>query len=116
MDLLEIGGIVPPSPTKYDISFGEINGTEEMLENGDTYIERIKSGIPTISVSWVNLKEADALEIMQAVTLNARFDCKYCYMGTVETGYFRCKSPKVTLKLDTGTDRYFDVALTLDGC
>lgn len=116
MDLLEIGGVVPPSPTKYDISFGEINGTEEILENGDTYIERIKSGVPSISVSWVNLKESDALAVIRAATVNARFDCKYFYMGMVETGYFRCKSPKVTLKLDTGTDRYFDVALTLDGC
>lgn len=111
--LLVLNGYTPPSPTKYDVDFESINGAEEQLENGYTYVEQTRAQVPKISVGWANLVESDAEAILNAVR-PALITCQY-YFGGQRTDIFRCKNPKLTLKLENGAERYYDVSLTLEG-
>lgn len=113
MDLIVINGYTPPAPDKYDVDFNNINGAEEQLENGYTYIEQTRSQAPSVSVGWTNIVEADAVAILEAIK-PALFECKY-FFGELKTDTFKCKSPKLTLKLINGADRYYNLSLVLEG-
>ena len=113
MDLIKINGLIPPSPSKYDVDFRNVNGTEEQLENGYDYIEQVRGQVPTISLAWVNIKESDAVNILNAVRV-ATFTCEY-FFGSIKSDTFKCASPKLTLKLIGENTRYYDLSLTLEG-
>lgn len=113
MDLIKINGLIPISPSKYDVSFQNVNGAEEQLENGYTYIEQIRVQAPNISLAWVNIDEQDAIDILNAVS-PATFTCDY-FFGSVKSDTFKCKNPSLALKLIDGDKRYYDLGLTLEG-
>ena len=113
MDLIVINGYTPPSPDKYDVDFKNINGADEQLENGYSYIEQTRAQVPSISLAWTNIIESDAIAILGAVNL-ATFPCKY-FFGTMKEDIFKCSSPKLTLKLVDGDTRYYDLSLNLEG-
>lgn len=113
MDLIIINEYTPPSPNKYDVDFKNINGEDEQLENGYSYIEQTRSQVPSISLAWTNLLEEDAAAILEAVR-PATFTCNY-FFGTMKEDIFKCSSPKLTLKLVYGDKRYYDLNLTLEG-
>ena len=113
MDLIIINGYKPPAPSKFDVDFSNINGASEQLENGYSYIEQVRSQVPTISLAWTNIIESDAVAILNAVSL-ATFPCKY-FFGSVKEDVFKCSSPKLTLKLVDGDTRYYNLSLTLEG-
>ena len=113
MDLIIINGYTPPSPNKYDVDFKNINGTSEQLENGYSYIEQTRAQVPSISLSWTNIVESDAVAILKAVKL-ATFPCKY-FFGELKDDMFKCNSPKLSLKLVDGDTRYYDLSLKLEG-
>ena len=113
MDLIVLNGYTPPCPAKYDVDFKDINGAEEKLENGYTYVEQTRPQVPSISVAWTNLLEADAIAIIEAVK-PPTFPCKY-FFGDMRDDIFECTSPKLTLKLINGDNRYYDLDLKLEG-
>ena len=113
MDLIVINGYTPPSPTKYDVDFKNINGASEQLENGYSYIEQTRAQVPSISLSWTNIVESDAVAILGAVK-SATFPCKY-FFGEMKEDTFKCNSPKLTLKLVDGDTRYYNLSLKLEG-
>jgi hypothetical protein len=113
MDLIIINGYTPPSPNKYDVDFKNINGANEQLENGYSYIEQTRTQVPNISLAWNNIVETDAVAILNAVNL-ATFPCKY-FFGELKEDIFKCSSPKLTLKLVDGDTRYYDLSLKLEG-
>lgn len=113
MELIIINGYTPPSPNKYDVDFKNINGANEQLENGYSYIEQTRSQVPSISLAWNNIVETDAVAILEAVNL-ATFPCKY-FFGELKDDIFKCSSPKLTLKLVDGDTRYYDLSLKLEG-
>ena len=113
MDLIIINGYTPPSPDKYDVDFKNINGASEQLENGYSYIEQTRAQVPSISLSWTNIVESDAVAILGAVKL-AKFPCKY-FFGELKDDMFKCNSPKLSLKLVDGDTRYYDLSLKLEG-
>ena len=113
MDLIVINGYTPPSPNKYDVDFKNINGADEQLENGYSYIEQTRAQVPSISISWTNIIESDAIAILEAVEL-ATFTCQY-FFGKMKEDIFKCSSPKLTLKLVDGDTRYYDLSLKLEG-
>ena len=113
MNLIIINGYPPPSPDKYDVDFKNINGAEEQLENGYSYIEQTRAQVPSISLNWTNIAEADAVGILSAVK-PATFTCKY-FFGEMKEDTFKCSSPKLTLKLVDGDARYYNLSLTLEG-
>ena len=113
---LVIGGVAAPSATKYDLTYNEINGAEEMFENGSAFIERIKNKVPSISASWTNLSGDDAKTIIDAVTENPIFDVQYLEFGGMQSSNMRCKRQKVTLKYYNGSSNVYDVSITLEGC
>ena len=113
MDLIVINGYTPPSPDKYDVDFKNINGADEQLENGYSYIEQTRTQVPSISLSWINIIESDAIAILNAVE-PATFTCQY-FFGSMKEDIFKCSSPKLTLKLVDGDTRYYDLSLTLEG-
>lgn len=113
MDLIKINGLIPISPSKYDVSFRNVNGAEEQLENGYTYIEQIRVQAPSISLAWVNIEEQDAIDILNAVS-PATFTCDY-FFGSIKTDTFKCKNPSLSLKLIDDYKRYYDLGLTLEG-
>lgn len=113
MDLIIINGYTPPSPNKYDVDFKNINGANEQLENGYSYIEQTRTQVPSISLAWNNIVEIDAVAILNAVNL-ATFPCKY-FFGELKEDIFKCSSPKLTLKLVDGDTRYYDLSLKLEG-
>ena len=113
MNLIMINGYTPPSPNKYDVDFKNINGASEQLENGYSYIEQTRSQVPSISLSWTNLVESDAVAILEAVNF-ATFPCKY-FFGEIKEDIFKCNSPKLTLKLVDGDTRYYNLSLKLEG-
>ena len=113
MDLIVINGYTPPSPNKYDVDFKNINGADEQLENGYSYIEQTRAQVPSISISWTNIIESDAIAILEAVEL-ATFTCQY-FFGSMKEDIFQCSSPKLSLKLVDGDTRYYDLSLTLEG-
>ena len=113
MDLIVINGYTPPSPDKYDVDFKNINGADEQLENGYSYIEQTRTQVPSISLSWINIIESDAIAILNAVE-PAIFPCKY-FFGSMKEDIFKCNSPKLTLKLVDEDTRYYDLSLTLEG-
>ena len=113
MDLIKINGLIPVSPSKYDVSYQKNYGTEEQLENGYTYIEQVRSQVPSISLSWVNIEEQDAISILSAVSPTT-FNCEY-FFGAMKTDVFKCKSQSLSLKLVEGEKRYYNLSLTLEG-
>lgn len=113
MDLIKINGLTPPSPSKYDVDFRNVNGAEEQLENGYNYIEQIRGQVPTISLAWVNISESDAVNIL-SVTKPATFTCEY-FFGSMKSDTFKCANPKLSLKLVHENVRYYDLSLTLEG-
>ena len=113
MDLIIINGLTPISPSKYDVSFKNVNGAEEQLENGYTYIEQIRTQSPSISLAWVNIEEQDAIDILNAVR-PATFSCDY-FFGTMKTDIFKCNNPSLSLKLIENDKRYYNLSLTLEG-
>ena len=113
MNLIIINGYTPPSPDKYDVDFKNINGADEQLENGYSYIEQTRAQVPSISLAWTNIIESDAIAILDAVE-PATFPCKY-FFGTMKEDIFQCNSPKLSLKLVDGDTRYYDLSLTLEG-
>ena len=113
MDLIVINGYTPPSPNKYDVDFKNINGADEQLENGYSYIEQTRAQVPSISLAWTNIIESDAIAILEAVEL-ATFTCQY-FFGSMKEDIFQCSSPKLSLKLVDGDTRYYDLSLTLEG-
>ena len=113
MDLIVINGYTPPSPNKYDVDFKNINGADEQLENGYSYIEQTRTQVPSISLSWTNIIESDAISILNAVE-PATFTCQY-FFGSMKEDIFQCNSPKLSLKLVDGDTRYYDLSLKLEG-
>ena len=113
MDLIVINGYTPPSPDKYDVDFKNINGADEQLENGYSYIEQTRTQVPSISLSWTNIIESDAIAILNAVE-PATFTCQY-FFGSMKEDIFQCNSPKLSLKLVDGDTRYYDLSLKLEG-
>ena len=113
MDLIVINGYTPPSPDKYDVDFKNINGADEQLENGYSYIEQTRAQVPSISLAWTNIIESDAIAILNAVE-PATFTCQY-FFGSMKEDIFQCNSPKLSLKLVDGDTRYYDLSLTLEG-
>ena len=113
MNLIIINGYTPPSPDKYDVDFKNINGADEQLENGYSYIEQTRTQVPSISLSWINIIESDAIAILDAVE-PATFTCQY-FFGSMKEDIFKCSSPKLTLKLLDGNTRYYDLSLKLEG-
>ena len=113
MNLIIINGYTPPSPDKYDVDFKNINGADEQLENGYSYIEQTRAQVPSISLSWTNIIESDAIAILNAVE-PATFTCKY-FFGSMKEDIFQCNSPKLSLKLVDGNTRYYDLSLNLEG-
>ena len=113
MDLIVINGYTPPSPDKYDVDFKNINGADEQLENGYSYIEQTRTQVPSISLAWTNIIESDAIAILEAVE-PATFTCQY-FFGSLKEDIFQCNSPKLSLKLVDGDTRYYDLSLKLEG-
>ena len=113
MDLIIINGYTPPSPNKYDVDFKDINGASEQLENGYSYIEQTRAQVPSISLSWTNIIESDAIAILNAVE-PATFTCQY-FFGSMKEDIFQCNSPKLSLKLVDRDVRYYDLSLKLEG-
>ena len=113
MDLIVINGYTPHSPDKYDVDFKNINGADEQLENGYSYIEQTRTQVPSISLSWTNIIESDAIAILNAVE-PATFTCQY-FFGSLKEDIFQCNSPKLSLKLVDGDTRYYDLSLKLEG-
>ena len=113
MDLIVINGYTPPSPNKYDVDFKDINGANEQLEDGYSYIEQTRAQVPSISLAWTNVIESDAIAILNAIK-PATFTCQY-FFGSMKEDTFKCSSPKLTLKLVDGDARYYDLSLTLEG-
>ena len=113
MDLIKINGLTPPSPSKYDVDFKNVNGAEELLESGYDYIEQVRGQVPSISLAWVNIKEEDAGNILDSVK-DATFPCEY-FFGSMKSDTFKCANPKLSLKLVHGNTRYYDLSLTLEG-
>ena len=113
MDLIVINGYTPHSPDKYDVDFKNINGADEQLENGYSYIEQTRTQVPSISLSWTNIIESDAIAILNAVE-PATFTCQY-FFGSMKDDIFQCNSPKLSLKLVDEDTRYYDLSLKLEG-
>ena len=113
MDLIIINGYKPPAPSKFDVDFSDVNGASEQLENGYSYIEQVRSQVPTISLAWTNIVEADATAILKAVEPSL-FTCQY-FFGTNKEDVFKCTNSKLTLKLINDNVRYYDLSLTLEG-
>lgn len=113
MDLIKINGLIPVSPSKYDVAYQKNYGAEEQLENGYTYIEQVRSQVPNISLSWVNIEEQDAIDILNAVS-PATFECEY-FFGVLKVDTFKCKSQSLSLKLVERDKRYYNLGLTLEG-
>ena len=113
MALIIINGYTPPSPVVFEVSFSNVNGASEKLENGYEYIEQVRTQVPSISLAWTNIAEEDAAAIIAAVQ-PATFPCSY-FFGTMKTDNFKCESPKLKLKLINGNNRYYDLSLELEG-
>ena len=113
MDLIIINGYKPPAPSTSDVAFSDVNGAREQLENGYSYIEQVRSQVPTISLAWTNIVEADAIAILKAVEPSL-FPCQY-FFGTNKEDIFKCTNSKLTLKLINDNVRYYDLSLTLEG-
>lgn len=113
MDLIIINGYKPPAPSKFDVDFSNINGAIEQLENGYSYIEEVRSQVPTISLDWINIIEVDAIAILKAIEPSL-FTCQY-FFGTNKEDIFKCTNSKLTLKLINNGVRYYNLSLTLEG-
>ena len=113
MDLIMINGYKPTAPSKFDVDFSNINGAIEQLENGYSYIEQVRSQVPTISLAWTNIVEADAIAILKAVE-PPLFLCQY-FFGTNKEDIFKCSNQKLTLKLINDGVRYYNLSFTLEG-
>ena len=113
MDLIIINGYKPPAPSKFDVDFSNINGAIEQLENGYSYIEEVRSQVPTISLEWINIIEVDAIAILKAIEPSL-FTCQY-FFGTNKEDIFKCTNSRLTLKLINNGVRYYNLSLTLEG-
>lgn len=114
MDLIKLNNYIPPAPSTYDVDYSDVNGEESGLEDGTTYIERIRSDVPEIKVGWTNLTQAEVTAITNEVASDT-ITVQY-YYGTTKTAAMRAGNRALKLKfIDSKGNTYWNLTFTLKG-
>ena len=118
MDLIKLNDYTPPSPSTYDIEFSDVNGEESQLEDGTTYIERVRSDVPNIKVGWTNI-DKNVVKAITNQTSNDTVTVRYFAGDSVREGaIMRVSSRSLKLKhIETETSgmSYWDLSFELKG-
>lgn len=114
MNLIKLNNYTPSAPTVYNIDYSDVNGEEAGLEDGTTYLEKIRADVPEIKIGWTNLTE----EEVTAITNEASSDsiAVVYFYGTEKTASMRSGNRSLKLKCidDNGNTRW-DLSFTLKG-
>ena len=114
MDLIKLNDYTPPSPSTYEVTYSDINGEKSQVEDGTTYIERIRTDVPKIKVGWKNLTQEQAIAITNQ-TASDTVNISYFY-GEIKTALMTVGSRTLKLKLRTEDDKTFwDLSFDLEG-
>ena len=114
MELLVLNGYKTPPPSKYDIEYSDVNGEKTQVEDGTTYIEQVRSDIPSISVGWTCLSQEQVTAITEAMagdTVAVQY-----YYGEMKTAVMTTSERSLKLKFIDGSGKtYWNLSFTLEG-
>ena len=114
MNLIIIDGITLPAPSTYEVTYKDIDGEKTQVEDGTTFIERVRSDIPIIKVGWTNLTEVQATLITN-LTANAIVSVEYFY-GELKSAEMTVSDRALKLKhIETSNKTYWDLSFSLEG-
>lgn len=114
MELLKLNNYTPPNPSSYDIDFSDVNGEETKVEDGTTYIEQVREGVPQVKVSWTNLTQAQVTAITNEISGDT-VEVQY-YYGTMQTATMTKSNRSLKLKnIDSSGNTYWNLSVTLKG-
>lgn len=114
MWLIKLNEYIPPNPAVYEIKYSDVKGTEDKLEDGTTYTEQIRGGVPEIKVGWTNLTQDEVEKITEEVN-NDIVTVQY-FFGTVHTATMTKSDRDLKLKsIDSSGAYYWDLSFTLKG-
>lgn len=114
MNLIKLNELVTPPPSSYDVEYSDVNGEKTQLEDGTTYIERVRSDVSTIKVAWKNLTTEQAAAITNEVS-NDIVSVTYFY-GTEKQADMTASARSLKLKhIENSEVAYWDVSFTLEG-
>lgn len=113
MDLIKLNDYTPPAPSTYDVEYSDVNGEESTVEDGTTYVEQIRSDVPTIKLAWTNLTEDEVTAITNELSDVISVDY---YYGTVNNAEMRAGARSLKLKcIDNNNNTYWNLSVTLNG-
>ena len=115
MDLIKLNDYTPPAPSTYEIEYSDINGEKSTVEDGTTYIEKVRADVPKIKVGWKNITQSEVTSITD-ITANDTVSVQYFY-GTLKSGEMTVSARSLKMKHIEGNDKdtYWDLSFTLEG-
>lgn len=114
MDLIKLNGYTPPAPTNYNIEYSDVNGEKSQVEDGTTYIERVRSDVPYIKIGWTNITIDEVTRITDEMA-NDVIDVEYFY-GTTKTAKMTVGNRSLKLKLiEASGNTFWDLSFDLEG-
>ena len=114
MDLIKFNDYTPPSPSTYEVNYSDVNGEESQVEDGTTYIERIRTSVPSIKVGWTNLTNEQATAITNQIE-NDTVNVSYFY-GDIKQSEMTVGARSLKLKLRADSEKSFwDLSFDLKG-
>lgn len=114
MDLIKLNNYTPPAPTQYDIDYEDVNGEKSQVEDGTTYIEKVRADVPKIKVGWTNLTQSEVTKITDEVA-NDTVEVQYFY-GMIKTAIMTTGARSLKLKsIDNSGNTYWNLSFTLEG-
>ena len=114
MDLIKLNNYIPPAPSTYDISYSDVDGEKTQVEDGTTYIERVRTDVPKIKVCWTNLTMAEVKAITEQ-TANDVVKIEYFY-GDLKYAEMTVGERSLKLKHIEGSgNTFWDLSFSLEG-
>ena len=114
MDIIKLNDYTPPAPITYDVTLSDVNGEKTQTEDGRTYIEQIRNGVPSIKLAWKNVTQEQAIAITNQ-TASDTVNVSYFY-GEMKEAVMTVSKRTLKLKhIDEKMRTYWDISFDLEG-
>ena len=115
MELIRIGGVKLPSPTKYDLKLSDIDAASSGRgETGYMTRDRVRQNVASIDVGWTMIT-TEELNTIKSTIENAEFSVTFFVGGSVGYASANMYVGDRTIKLKTlaNDEEHWDVSFSL---
>lgn len=111
--LLKINDVEMPSPSKYEVSYQDLDAAGSgRTEAGYTIRRRVRSQVAKLNLGWTNLSQEEVEKVLGAVE-NESFEVTY-WFGNQKTTTMYAGDKNVSLKLkESAASAFWDLSFNL---